>query len=183
MSKRVKPAAQKPPPPSSSAPAIHNAFVPAVSRILHRVDLTECNDGGSVSEDAAASTGTPSTTTTTRDASSLQGGGPLTSQELSELSFLCSTALASRSSSSSQHRLGSGGTRRTSNDGNDCSDDGFAAVEVDQLLGLMDLLNRHVNLAVSVHLMDAAAAVVVGAQSHSAAAAALDRVRYAILQS
>jgi hypothetical protein len=185
MSKRVKPAAARKPPPSV-APAVHNAFVPAVARILHRVDFTEGNDGdSSVVEDATASTGTPSTTaSTTRDASSSQpqGGGPLTSQELSELSFLCSTALAARSksssSSSSQHRRGGGGGRRTTNNDNDCvGEDGFAAVEVDQLLGLMDLLNRHVNSAVSVHLMDSAAAVVVGAQSPSAAAAALDRVR------
>ena len=75
-------------------------------------------------------------------------GGPLTRQELAELSLLCSST----------------------------EEEGFAAVEGDQLLALLELLDRHINHAVSVNLIPQALEVLQEEDSPSRAAASLDQV-------
>jgi hypothetical protein len=143
------------------------AFVDAVARMVHRVDLTEGHEGGggdTVNTTAARRRSSKNDTDPTRV-------GPLTRPELAELSFLCTAAAQAAVSASS--------VPPTKDSKKDCAA-GFAAVEGDQLIGLMELLDRHVALAVSVNLMESAVAVV-AASSHeelspSQAAAAMDQV-------
>lgn len=80
---------------------------------------------------------------------------PLTVHELSELSLLCTVA--------------------ASLDQNDI-DQGFAAVEGDQLMALIDLLDRHVNSATSCHLLTNAIQIL-GDHNTSKASVALEQVR------
>jgi hypothetical protein len=97
----------------------------------------------------------------------------LTAAELQELSFLCTAQECIKSSSSSGFQ------------NNDCRHDaespnvvGFASVEGDPLLALIELLDHHVNSAVSVRLIEAAIEVYQSAGgSPSQANAALEQVR------
>ena len=98
----------------------------------------------------------------------------LTAAELQELSFLCTAQECIKSSNSS-----------SGFQNNDCRHDaespnvvGFASVEGDPLLALIELLDHHVNSAVSVRLIEAAIEVYQSAGgSPSQANAALEQVR------
>lgn len=130
----------------------------AVARMIHRVDLSEGHEG---SGEAATSSTNKGGDDDDDDVHLNQG--PLTPQELAELSFLCTATTAAadskRGSKSSTQAVG------------------FAAVEGDQLVALMELLDRHVNLAVSVNLMESAAGIAALQESPSQAAMAVDQVR------
>ena len=76
--------------------------------------------------------------------------GPLTVPELAELSLLCS--------------------KKGSEEG------GFDTVEGEQLLALLELLDRHINHAVSANLIPRALAVLQEEDSPSRASASLDQV-------
>ncbi|GKY98749.1 hypothetical protein MPSEU_000831200 [Mayamaea pseudoterrestris] len=82
--------------------------------------------------------------------------GPLTSTEMGELSFLCSLA-------------------STLPESTELVPTGFAAVELDQLSALTDLLDRHINLAAGINLFQQAHLVIVGEDSSGAVATALDK--------
>jgi hypothetical protein len=85
-------------------------------------------------------------------------------QELSELSLLCTVASALPQPASPQHD-------------NSCAT-GFATVDGDQLVALLELLDRHVNLAARVHLIQDAINVMNQQEAPSKASASLDQVRY-----
>jgi hypothetical protein len=85
------------------------------------------------------------------------GGGPLTPQELSDLSLLCTYSNDIRSKGDQQNPYG------------------FATVEGDQLLGLLDLLDRHISAAVGVDFIQEAVDLL-KAESPSKASASLDEV-------
>jgi hypothetical protein len=82
--------------------------------------------------------------------------GPLTNQELAELTFLCNTETAAS--------------------GNNCPDDGFATVEGDQLVSLIELLDRHVNLAVAVNLVQQSLQHIEPGAAPSVIASEMDKV-------
>jgi hypothetical protein len=84
--------------------------------------------------------------------------GPLTVSEMGELSLLCSLA----------------STLQVSNDSTPC---GFASVELDQLSALTELLDRHVNLAAGINLIQQAHDIVI---AEGSSASALDKVRFVI---
>ena len=107
-----------------------------VSRIVHRVACTEGH------EQAATAAAPPLST------------GPLTLQELSDLSLLCT------SSPQKQQQQG------------------FATVEGDQLLVLLELLDRHIDHAVGVNFYPQAIELLQQQESPSRASAALDKVSY-----
>ena len=89
--------------------------------------------------------------------------GPLTPQELQELSFFCTAQDCAAAGSDGVGNSGGGG---------------FAGVEGDSLVTLIELLDQHVNQAVTVHLIEAAIAVHQAAGgSPSQANAAIDKVR------
>lgn len=92
------------------------------------------------------------------------GGGPLTKEELSELSLLCSNAAASND-----------GAAETIEREQEAS--GFATVEAEQLLGLLELLDRHINTAVGVNFVLEALEVLDKAATK--ASVTLDAVRIA----
>ena len=100
-------------------------FADAVSRMVHRVNLQEGHEAG------------------TRPISSHQQG-PLKPQELAELSFLCTAAAAASSSAAAS----------SNNNSEQAANAGFASVEGDLLVAVIEMLDRHVNLAVGVHLID-----------------------------
>lgn len=91
----------------------------------------------------------------------LSHAGPLTPRELSELSLLCTSANAARSNNN------------TSED----TPSGFATVEGDQLLALLELLDRHIDSAVSVNFIPEALELLQKEESPSKASASLDKVR------
>ena len=93
----------------------HDKFVDTVGRIVLRVNMAEGHEGSPDKKNAP-----------------LEGQGPLTAQELSELSLLC--------------------TLQTTLKEND-NDIGFANVEGDQLSNLIELLDEHVNLAVGAQII------------------------------
>ena len=87
-----------------------------------------------------------------------EGQGPLTSHELSELSLLCTlqTTLSRENDSSTPL--------------------GFANVEGDQLANLIELLDKHVNLAVGVQIIRDALEVMKKEESPSKASICLKKV-------
>jgi hypothetical protein len=95
--------------------------------------------------------------------------GPLTPQELQELSFLCTAASAEAAQQPAmQHQNGEKADSVV----------GFATVDGDQLSALVELLDRHVSLAVSkVHIVEKAAEIYQKTESPSQATAAIDAVR------
>jgi hypothetical protein len=109
----------------------------AVSRMLMRVALQEGHEGASTASSNALKPHL----------------GPLTIQELSELTFLCNTAAS----------------------GNNPYD-GFATVEGDQLVALIELLDRHVNLAVAVNLVEQALQHIEPGAAPSVIASEMDKV-------
>lgn len=90
-------------------------------------------------------------------------GGPLTPEELSELSVLCSNAAAVSNDDAA-----------TASTQQEQEKFGFATVEADQLLGLLELLDRHINSAVGVNFILEALEVLDKAPKN--ASAALDTV-------
>lgn len=113
-----------------------------VSRMLNRVALQEGHEGANP---AASNTAKPHL-------------GPLTDQELAELTFLCNT-------------VASGNNNNNNNDG-----DSFANVEGDQLVSLVELLDRHVNLAVAVNLVEQSLQHVQPGAAPSVIASEIDKV-------
>lgn len=139
---------------SKSARVSEGGLADVMNRILHRVDMKESHEGDGSTAERWSNTA-PSC--------------PLTSAELSELSFLCQTLSNERvdctmSASTTQERKPA---------------TGFASIESDSLLSLMELLERHVNLASSIHLVQEAAAVLANPANAapSQAANAMDKVR------
>lgn len=94
----------------------------------------------------------------------------LTTAELQELSFLCTAQECIKSSN---------GMNNNRNDDSESPNfAGFASVEGDPLLALIELLDHHVNSAASVRLIEAALEVFQSAGgSPSQANAALEQVR------
>lgn len=103
--------------------AQNQRFRDIVDRIVQRVNLQEGHEG------------TPRRSVTGPSAGRASGSeGPLTSAEMIDLSFLCS--LASTLPESSE-------TRPT----------GFASVELDQLTAMTEMLERHINVAAGINLI------------------------------
>jgi hypothetical protein len=130
-------------------------FTETVERIVRRVAMQEGREHMEPSQQKQAAT---------RQA----GQGPLTVQELSELSLLCTVASAMPQAASPQHHQ---------HDNNSVVTQGFATVDGDQLVALLELLDRHVNLAARVHLIQDAINVMHQQESPSKASASLDQVR------
>jgi hypothetical protein len=131
-----------------------------LARIVHRVDLKESHEGdGSTAE--RWSNGNGNNNQNKEDSGT---NGPLTSRELSDLSFLCSQIAATQSSAA----------RAQSDNKNNFL---FANVDVDSVLSVMELLDRHVNLAVSTNLIESAACILADSmKSPSQIASALEQV-------
>jgi hypothetical protein len=127
-------------------------FTETVERIVRRVAMQEGREHMEPSQQKQAAT---------RQA----GQGPLSVQELSELSLLCTVASAMPQVASPQHNQ------------HDNNAQGFATVDGDQLVALLELLDRHVNLAARVHLIQDAINVMHQQESPSKASASLDQVR------
>jgi hypothetical protein len=131
-------------------------FTETVERIVRRVAMQEGREHMEPSQQKEAAT---------RQA----GQGPLSVQELSELSLLCTVASAMSQAASPQHHH--------QHDNNSVATQGFATVDGDQLVALLELLDRHVNLAARVHLIQDAINVMHQQESPSKASASLDQVR------
>jgi hypothetical protein len=131
-------------------------FTETVERIVRRVAMQEGREHMEPSQQKEAAT---------RQA----GQGPLSVQELSELSLLCTVASAMPQAASPQHHH--------QHDNNSVATQGFATVDGDQLVALLELLDRHVNLAARVHLIQNAINVMHQQESPSKASASLDQVR------
>jgi hypothetical protein len=84
--------------------------------------------------------------------------GPLTCAELGELSLLCSLA-------------------KTLPESTEAEPTGFATVEADQLGALTEMLDRHVNLATGVNLVQQAVKVIEEAETPSEVPQAVQKVR------
>jgi hypothetical protein len=153
-----------------------------VTQILHRIDMMESHEGkGSTAERWS---------TTTSCNGTVQG--PLTTQEIAELSYLCHAVSTTNTSASSNTRKISNGKSNDAmtmpetavsmmNDTNANDRLDFSNMESDSLLSLMELLDRHVNVAVAIHLLEHAAAVVLAHAAHapSQVATVIDQVRRA----
>jgi hypothetical protein len=131
-------------------------FTETVERIVRRVAMQEGREHMEPSQQKQAAT---------RQA----GQGPLTVQELSELSLLCTVASAMPQAASPQHHQ--------HDNHNSVVTQGFATVDGDQLVALLELLDQHVNLAARVHLIQDAINVMHQQESPSKASASLDQVR------
>lgn len=128
-----------------------------ITKILHRVDMMESHEGsGSTAERWNNTTHA--------------GQGPLTPAELSELSFLC------QSLATSQSNGGAGAMTAAKKEPEPAT--GFASIESDLLLSLMELLDRHVNLASSINLLQDGAALLAIHAAPSQAANAMEQVCY-----
>lgn len=125
-----------------------SAFSDTVNRILLRVACEEGHESTPEKKKHAATV-----------------GGPLTPDELSELSVLCSNAAAV-----SNEDVATATMQQQQEEGKF----GFATVEAEQLLGLLELLDRHINSAVGVNFILEALQVLDKAPSK--ASAALDTV-------
>ena len=113
----------------ATAPAA--SFSNAVNRIVLRVACTEGHEDSPVKQRSSRSS----------------GEGPLTQQELSDLSLLCLNTA-----------------------------DSFASVELELLVALLQLLTQHIDHAVQVDVIGEALAVIQATESPSQAAAALEKV-------
>jgi hypothetical protein len=135
-----------------------------LARIVHRVDLNESHEGdGSTAE--RWSTGNATTGCSNQNKGGSNTSGPLTTRELSDLSFLCS-AIAT-----AQPAITKGQSGNKNNFG-------FANVDIDSVLSVMELLDRHVNLAVNTNVIESAACILSkSSKSPSQAASALEQVR------
>jgi hypothetical protein len=85
-----------------------------------------------------------------------QHQGPLAPQEMAELSCLCSATSSSNATNSNS--------------------DGFDKVELDQLMALVELLDRHVKLAVTVHWIENAVEIYQEVESPSLASSTFFQV-------
>jgi hypothetical protein len=141
---------------STSVKDPNQKFTETVERIVRRVAMQEGREHMEPSQQKQA-------------ASQKAGQGPLTVQELSELSLLCTVASAMpQVAASPQHHH---------QHDNSVEAQGFATVDGDQLVALLELLDRHVNLAARVHLIEDAINVMHQQESPSKASASLDQVR------
>jgi hypothetical protein len=139
----------------TSAKDPNQKFTETVERIVRRVAMQEGREHMEPSQQKQAAT-------------QQAGQGPLTVQELSELSLLCTVASAMPQVASPQHHQ---------HDNNSVATQGFATVDGDQLVALLELLDRHVNLAARVRLIQDAINVMNQQESPSKASASLDQVR------
>ena len=154
-----------------------------LARIVHRVDLQESHEGdGSTAErwneDVNQKRGSSNCDPKGQGSSS---NGPITSRELTELTFLCSTIAAAMTTSSSASTTVSTNisvpslTSSTNTMNNITS---FANVDTDIVLSVIELLDRHVNLAVATNIVESSATVVCDTtKSPSQISAALEKVR------
>lgn len=117
-----------------STPLSSSRFSDTVNRIVLRVACTEGHEDSTAHNRALDS-------------------GPLTLQELSELSLLC--AALNDTKNGNQNPFG------------------FATVEADQLLGLLELLDRHINNAVAIDFLRDALEILHGGDGRNEA---LDQV-------
>jgi hypothetical protein len=126
-----------------------------ITKILHRVDMMESHEGtGSTAERWNNTTHA--------------GKGPLTPAELSELAFL------GQSITTPPSNVGAGPMTAAKKEQESAT--GFASIDSDLLLSLMELLDRHVNLASSIHLVQEAAAILASHPAPSLAANAMEQV-------
>ena len=142
-----------------------------LARIVHRVDLQESHEGdGSTAErwnEDSQNAGNASNASS----SGRNNSGPLTSRELSELSFLCSKIAATMTTSGSITGPSIGSNNKKNNSTS------FANVEIDIVLSIIELLDRHVNLAVGINVIESSASIVRDTtKSPSQIAAALEQV-------
>jgi hypothetical protein len=140
---------------ANGSPSEGGGLEDVITKILHRVDMMESHEGGGSTAERWNNV-------------THAGQGPLTAAELSELSFLC------QSLTTSQSNAGAGAMTAAKKEQEPVT--GFASVESDLLLSLMELLDRHVNLASSIHLLQEAAAVLAAHAAPSQAANAMEQV-------
>jgi hypothetical protein len=147
-----------------------------LARMVHRVDLQESHEGdGSTAERWNEDSQNHNNTSNPKVGSS-NSSGPLTSRELSELSFLCSKIAATTSSSTATVGATIGTTNNICN--KKSGNTSFANVDIDIVLSIIELLDRHVNLAVAINVIESSASIVRDTtKSPSQIAAALELVR------
>lgn len=110
------------------------------------------------------------------------GQGPLLPQELADLSLLCS-ANSSSSSKNKNQATTKKSNRQEQQQQEDAALKGFASVDGDQLAALIELLDKHVNLAARVSLIEDALNIIKKAGSPSIASDAIDQVRIIFVSS
>jgi hypothetical protein len=152
---------------NSNAMTMTDQIEDLLARIVHRVDLHESHEGdGSTAERGSDNSANKSIDSNGKIATNRSG--PLLPREISELSFLCNAIAAATIST----------TPGTTQSVNNKKRIGFASVDVDSVLSLIELLDRHVNLAVAMNVIESSVGVLSDTtKSPSQIAAALEQVR------
>ena len=130
---------------SEDPSSTNNKFSDAVDRMVLRVALQEGHEGDSASPPGSAAASRRKKLLS--HAKPAAGQGPLLPHELSELSLLCTMA-SSLSVSSSDNDNAPQQLQRQQQQQDSDGLLGFASVDGDQLVALVELLDKHVNLAV-----------------------------------
>ena len=145
-----------------------------LARIVHRVDLQESHEGdGSTAERWNEKAGNPKL-------GGSSSHGPLTSRELSEMSRLCSTIASAMTESTTTTAIQniSASPSLEGHNSKTNSNASFASVDVDIVLSVIGLLDRHVNLAVATNIIESAGAMLRDTtKSPSQITVALEQVR------
>ena len=145
-----------------------------LARIVHRVDLQESHEGdGSTAERWNEKAGNPKL-------GGSSSHGPLTSRELSEMSRLCSTIASAMTESTTTTAIQniSASPSLEGHNSKTNSNASFARVNIDIVLSVIGLLDRHVNLAVATNIIESAGAMLRDTtKSPSQITVALEQVR------
>jgi hypothetical protein len=150
-----------------------------LARIVHRVDLQESHEGDGSTAERWNEDNTKRGRVCDQKGRGSDSNGPLTSRELSELTFLCSTIAAAMTASATTTvgtNLSVPSMVSTTNKKKSITS--FANVDIDLVLSVVELLDRHVNLAVAINIIESSATIVCDTtKSPSQIAAALEPVR------
>lgn len=146
-----------------------------LARIVHRVDLKESHEGDGSTAERWNEGNQKRGSLCDQKGQGSNSNGPLTSRELSELTFLCSTISVAMTTSATTTATVPSKVRTTNK--KKCITS-FADVDIDSVLSVIELLDRHVNLAVAINIIESSATIVCDTtKSPSQIAAALDQVR------
>jgi hypothetical protein len=145
-----------------------------LARIVHRVDLKESHEGDGSTAERWSEGNQKRGSAGDQKSQGSNSNGPLTSRELSELTFLCSTISAAMTSLATTVPS----KFSTTNKQKCIITTSFADVDIDTVLSVIELLDRHVNLAVAINIIESSATIVCDTtKSPSQIAAALEQVR------
>ena len=150
-----------------------------LARIVHRVDLKESHEGDGSTAERWNEDNQKGGNGCDQKVRGSNSNGPLTSRELSELTFLCSTIAAAMTTSASSTVIPNFSIPSTTCN-NKKSVTSFASVDIDIVLSVIELLDRHVNMAVATNIIESSAAIVCDTtKSPSQISATLEQVRRA----